>query len=103
MQENVLHLLQEEFDRQFFSLYLLCKHLLRLIYLLSLVLIVSVCICLQRNMIREATSFLLDVLKPNLPEHGFLQTKASFSIGISVFMETVLVLLLFNMIAPAGS
>ncbi|BBN15445.1 clathrin heavy chain [Marchantia polymorpha subsp. ruderalis] len=30
---------------------------------------------LQRNMIREATSFLLDVLKPNLPEHGMLQTK----------------------------
>lgn len=30
---------------------------------------------LQRNMIREATSFLLDVLKPNLPEHGYLQTK----------------------------
>ena len=30
---------------------------------------------LQRNMIREATSFLLDVLKPNLPEHAALQTK----------------------------
>ncbi|XP_065046361.1 clathrin heavy chain 1 isoform X1 [Musa acuminata AAA Group] len=30
---------------------------------------------LQRNMIREATRFLLDVLKPNLPEHAFLQTK----------------------------
>eukprot|EP00252_Welwitschia_mirabilis_P023463 TRINITY_DN662_c0_g1_i4.p1 TRINITY_DN662_c0_g1~~TRINITY_DN662_c0_g1_i4.p1 ORF type:complete len:1707 (+),score=385.71 TRINITY_DN662_c0_g1_i4:318-5438(+) len=30
---------------------------------------------LQRNLIREATSFLLDVLKPNLPEHGYLQTK----------------------------
>ncbi|THU64931.1 hypothetical protein C4D60_Mb01t31690 [Musa balbisiana] len=29
----------------------------------------------QRNMIREATRFLLDVLKPNLPEHAFLQTK----------------------------
>jgi len=29
----------------------------------------------QRNMIREATSFLLDVLKPNLPEHAMLQTK----------------------------
>ncbi|TQD92135.1 hypothetical protein C1H46_022292 [Malus baccata] len=29
----------------------------------------------QRNLIREATAFLLDVLKPNLPEHGFLQTK----------------------------
>ncbi|CAL9051558.1 unnamed protein product [Musa banksii] len=32
-------------------------------------------IFLQRNMIREATAFLLDVLKPNLPEHAFLQTK----------------------------
>ncbi|XP_061364496.1 clathrin heavy chain 1-like, partial [Gastrolobium bilobum] len=30
---------------------------------------------LQRNLIREATAFLLDVLKPNLPEYGFLQTK----------------------------
>ncbi|GAA0183227.1 vesicle coat protein [Lithospermum erythrorhizon] len=30
---------------------------------------------LQRNMIREATAFLLDVLKPNFPEHAFLQTK----------------------------
>jgi clathrin heavy chain len=26
-------------------------------------------------MIREATAFLLDVLKPNLEEHAFLQTK----------------------------
>ncbi|GAV85375.1 Clathrin domain-containing protein/Clathrin_H_link domain-containing protein, partial [Cephalotus follicularis] len=30
---------------------------------------------LQRNLIREATAFLLDILKPNLPEHSFLQTK----------------------------
>ena len=30
---------------------------------------------LQRNMIREATSFLLDVLKPNRPEDANLQTK----------------------------
>eukprot|EP00850_Spirogloea_muscicola_P015188 SM000114S24151 [mRNA] locus=s114:187416:198058:- [translate_table: standard] len=30
---------------------------------------------MQRNLIREATSFLLDVLKPNLPEHALLQTK----------------------------
>ncbi|KAL2541769.1 Clathrin heavy chain 1 [Abeliophyllum distichum] len=30
---------------------------------------------LQRNLIREATAFLLDVLKPNLPEHAYLQTK----------------------------
>ncbi|GBG80598.1 hypothetical protein CBR_g31057 [Chara braunii] len=29
----------------------------------------------QRNMIREATAYLLDVLKPNLPEHAMLQTK----------------------------
>lgn len=41
----------------------------------------------QRNLIREATAFLLDVLKPNLPEHGFLQTKVpviifSFVMGI---------------------
>ncbi|RWW04569.1 hypothetical protein GW17_00032197 [Ensete ventricosum] len=33
----------------------------------------------QRNMIREATAFLLDVLKPNLPEHAFLQTKVMLS------------------------
>ncbi|KVI09938.1 Armadillo-type fold [Cynara cardunculus var. scolymus] len=30
---------------------------------------------LQRNLIREATAFLLDVLKPDLPEHAHLQTK----------------------------
>ena len=30
---------------------------------------------LQRNMIREATSYLLDVLKPNKPEDAMLQTK----------------------------
>ncbi|KAL6505740.1 Clathrin heavy chain [Orobanche hederae] len=29
----------------------------------------------KRNMIREETKFLLDVLKQNLPEHAFLQTK----------------------------
>jgi len=34
---------------------------------------------IQRNLIREATSFLLDVLKPNLPEHAFLQTKVENS------------------------
>ena len=33
----------------------------------------------QRNLIREATAFLLDVLKPNLPEHAFLQTKVETS------------------------
>ncbi|KAK7360582.1 hypothetical protein VNO77_02589 [Canavalia gladiata] len=30
---------------------------------------------LQRNLIHDATAILLDVLKPNLPKHGFLQTK----------------------------
>ena len=30
---------------------------------------------LQRGMVREATSFLLEALKPNLAEHGALQTK----------------------------
>ncbi|XP_044463252.1 probable disease resistance protein At1g61190 [Mangifera indica] len=33
-----------------------------------------------RKLIREATAFLLDVLKPNLPEHGFLQTKKNVSV-----------------------
>lgn len=33
---------------------------------------------MQRNMIREATAFLLEVLKPDLPEHGTLQTKVKF-------------------------
>jgi hypothetical protein len=31
---------------------------------------------LQRNMVREATAFLLDVLQDNAPEHDKLQTKA---------------------------
>lgn len=35
-------------------------------------------VVIQRNMIREATAFLLDVLKPNLPEHALLQTKVCF-------------------------
>ncbi|KAL4361012.1 hypothetical protein GQ457_04G022210 [Hibiscus cannabinus] len=30
---------------------------------------------IQRNLIYEATAFLLDVLKPNLPLHAFLQVK----------------------------
>ena len=30
---------------------------------------------LQRNMVREATAFLLDVLQDNAPEHDKLQTK----------------------------
>lgn len=37
----------------------------------------------QRNLIREATAFLLDVLKPNVPEHGYLQTKVSFLLSLS--------------------
>ena len=37
---------------------------------------------IQRNLIREATAFLLDVLKPNLPEHAFLQTKVEKSCHI---------------------
>ncbi len=32
---------------------------------------------LQRNMVREATAFLLEVLQDNNPEHEKLQTKAS--------------------------
>lgn len=32
---------------------------------------------LQRNMVREATAFLLDVLQDNLPEHDKLQTKVA--------------------------
>ena len=32
---------------------------------------------LQRNAVREATAFLLDVLQDNKPEHAMLQTKAS--------------------------
>ena len=30
---------------------------------------------LQRNMVREATAFLLDALSPDLPQHAVLQTK----------------------------
>lgn len=37
--------------------------------------LMSITLFYQRNLIREATAFLLDVLKPNLPEHGYLQTK----------------------------
>lgn len=35
---------------------------------------------LQRNMVREATAFLLDVLQDNLPEHDKLQTKVKRSL-----------------------
>lgn len=35
---------------------------------------------LQRNMVREATAFLLDVLSDNNPEHERLQTKVNFQI-----------------------
>lgn len=40
---------------------------------------------MQRNMIREATAFLLDVLKPNLPEHALLQTKVCSGLLHAVF------------------
>ncbi|XP_040987642.1 uncharacterized protein LOC121235359 [Juglans microcarpa x Juglans regia] len=37
----------------------------------------------QKNLICEATTFLLDVLKPNLPEHSFLQTKSLSAMSTS--------------------
>jgi hypothetical protein len=44
----------------------------------------------QRNLIREATAFLLDVLKPNLPEHGYLQTKVHiFYVLLSVSLNSM--------------
>ena len=45
----------------------------------------------QRNLIREATAFLLDVLKPNLPEHGFLQTKVNNDFS-SCFLVNIILL-----------
>lgn len=42
-------------------------------------------VVMQRNMIREATAFLLDVLKPNLPEHALLQTKVCPGLLRAVF------------------
>ncbi|CAH8337295.1 unnamed protein product [Eruca vesicaria subsp. sativa] len=53
---------------------------------------------LQRNLIREATEFLLDVLKPNLPEHAFLQTKV-LEINLATFpnvADTVLATGMFS-------
>nr|KAJ0206742.1 hypothetical protein LSAT_V11C500279160 [Lactuca sativa] len=41
-----------------------------------------------RNLIREATAFLLDVLKPNLPEHAHLQTKV-LEINLVTFPNVV--------------
>ncbi|KAK6135795.1 hypothetical protein DH2020_030490 [Rehmannia glutinosa] len=54
---------------------------------------------LQRNMIREATAFLLDVLKPNLPEHAFLQTKV-LEINLVTF-PNVADAILANGVTPA--
>eukprot|EP00899_Mesostigma_viride_P014185 jgi/Mesvir1/22768/Mv14160-RA.1 len=51
---------------------------------------------LQRNMIREATSFLLDVLKPNLPEHAMLQTKV-LEINLVTFPNVADAILANNM------
>lgn len=51
---------------------------------------------LQRNMVREATSFLLDVLKPNLPEQGGLQTKV-LEINLVTFPNVADAILASNM------
>ncbi|CAH8290985.1 unnamed protein product [Eruca vesicaria subsp. sativa] len=51
---------------------------------------------LQRNLIREATDFLLDVLKPNLPEHAFLQTKV-LEINLVTFPNVAEMILATNM------
>lgn len=37
---------------------------------------------LQRNAVREATAFLLDVLQENKPEHEKLQTKVSWHMRV---------------------
>jgi hypothetical protein len=59
-----IHMYPEALEAILFSLYILSSDMLLLV--------------MQRNMIREATAFLLDVLKPNLPEHALLQTKVCF-------------------------
>ena len=51
---------------------------------------------LQRNMIREATAFLLEVLKPNLPEHAMLQTKV-LEINLLTFPNVADAILANNM------
>ncbi|KAK7360581.1 hypothetical protein VNO77_02588 [Canavalia gladiata] len=51
---------------------------------------------LQRNLIHEATTFLLDVLKPNLPKHGFLQTKVT-EINLVTFPNVANVILVNGM------
>eukprot|EP00211_Chloroparvula_japonica_P000498 CAMPEP_0119134882 /NCGR_PEP_ID=MMETSP1310-20130426/18147_1 /TAXON_ID=464262 /ORGANISM="Genus nov. species nov., Strain RCC2339" /LENGTH=1640 /DNA_ID=CAMNT_0007125725 /DNA_START=25 /DNA_END=4944 /DNA_ORIENTATION=+ len=51
---------------------------------------------LQRNMIREATSFLLEVLKPNLPEQAMLQTKV-LEINLLTFPNVADAILANNM------
>ncbi|KAL6580330.1 hypothetical protein OROMI_008354 [Orobanche minor] len=52
---------------------------------------------LQRNMIPEATTFLLDVLKPNLAEHAFVQTKF---IEINLMTFQMLLMLSWQMARP---
>ena len=51
---------------------------------------------MKQNMIREATSFLLDVLKPNLPEHAVLQTKV-LEINLVTFPNVADAILANNM------
>lgn len=48
-------------------------------------------------MIREATAFLLDVLKPNLPEHGYLQTKVRFLLSLSLAVIFIIIFGIFNL------
>nr|AQQ11752.1 clathrin heavy chain 2 [Chara australis] len=52
---------------------------------------------LQRNMIREATTFLLDVLKPNLPEHAMLQTRV-LEVNLLMFPKVAEAILATRMI-----
>ncbi|KAL0744142.1 hypothetical protein Bca4012_085655 [Brassica carinata] len=54
---------------------------------------------LQRNLIREATAFLLDVLKPDLPEHAFLQTKV-LEINLVTFPSVAEMILAQKMFSP---
>lgn len=51
---------------------------------------------LQRNMVREATSFLLDVLKPDVAEQGALQTKV-LEINLVTFPNVADAILANNM------
>jgi len=51
---------------------------------------------LQRNMVREATSYLLEVLKPNLAEQGALQTK-TLEVNLVAFPAVADAILAANM------